>query len=313
MNGAPENAPAASHPAAPPPPSTAPSFDAFIETAWADHADAPEVVASRLEQLLVLVATPAQIPAYARLVTHVFGEHMGQWQRGIALHVALRRTAVGDGSAAGSVAIARGIATLRFCGGDAQALAGMALDDRIIVLATAVSALAGQQRFRLAVDAYEQALALARPGLPAESTAPRALAAGGNNLASALEGKRDRDEAETAGMVAAAEGALHYWKLAGTWLEEERAEYRLTRSRIEAGDHDGAVLSATNCLRVCTENHAPPFELFFAHAARTLALRAAGDIAASAAEHQLALQQYSRVASDEQAWCKSDLEALGNG
>jgi hypothetical protein len=294
------------------PPSAAVSFDAFIEAAWADHAEAPDAVATRLEQSLAIVTAPAQVPAYARLVTHVFGEHLGQWQRGIALHAALLGAAVGDDGAAGSAAIARGIATLRFCGGDAQALAGMALDDRIIVLATAASALAGQQRFAPAVDAYEQALALARPGLPAESAAPRALAACGNNLASALEGKRDRDDAETAGMVAAAEGALQYWKIAGTWLEEERAEYRLARSRLEAGDHDGALRSATNCLRVCTEHYAPPFELFFAHAARTLALRAAGDTAASAAERQLALRQYSLVAPDEQAWCKSDLEELGN-
>jgi hypothetical protein len=269
------------------------------------------VVATRLEQSLARIATPAQVPAYARLVTHVFGEHLGQWQRGIALHDALRVAAVGNDGAAES-AIVRGIATLSFCGGEAQALDGMALDDRITVLATAASALAGLQRFRLAVDAYTQALMLARPGLTARSPAARALAAGGNNLASALEGKRGRDSAETAGMIAAAEGALHFWKLAGTWLEEERAEYRLARSRIEAGDHDGAVHSAANCLRVCIDNHAPPFELFFAHAALTLALRAAGDAAASAAQRQLALEQYALVGTDEREWCKSALEELDN-
>ena len=287
------------------------SFDAFMESAWADHADHPDTVAVRLEQSLARVDSAAQIPAYARLVTHVFGEHLGQWQRGIALHDALRRTPAGEDSA-GRAAIARGIATLSYCGGDAQLLAGLALEDRIAVLATAASALAGQQRFVPAVEAYAQALTLAQPGLPAGSPAPRALAAGGNNLASALEGKRDRTAAETAGMIAAAEGALQNWKLAGTWLEEERAEYRLTRSLLQAGDADGAVRSATRCVRVCSENRAPPFELFFAHAALASALRAAGEHAASADARQRALEQYALVTPDEQAWCKSDREELGS-
>jgi hypothetical protein len=286
------------------------SFDAFIESAWTDHADHPDAVAMRLEQSLALVEAPTQIPAYVRLVTHVFGEHLGQWQRGIALHDALRRAAAGD-DGTGTAAIARGIATLRYGSGDTSVLAALALEDKIIVLATAASALVGQQQFQPAVDAYTQALTLAQLGLPAGSPAARALAAGGNNLASALEGKRDRNAAETAGMVVAAEGALRYWKLAGTWLEEERAEYRLARSLMQAGDAHGAVASAARCISICSENHAPPFELFFAHAAHAIALRAAGEHAASAAARTWALEQHSLLASDEQTWCKSDLKELG--
>ena len=286
------------------------SFDIFIKTAWTDHADHPDTVALRLEQSLALVETPVQVPAYARLVTHVFGEHLGQWQRGIALHDALRRGAAGEDSA-GTAAIARGIATLKYGSGDTSILATLALEDKIIVLATAASALVGQQQFQAAVDAYTQALTLAQPGLPAGSPAARALAAGGNNLASAREGKRDRNAAETAGMVVAAEGALRYWKVAGTWLEEERAEYRLARSLLQAGDGRGAVASAARCIGICNENHAPPFELFFAHAVHAIALRAAGEHAASSTARMRALEQHVQVEPDEQAWCKSDLEELG--
>ena len=285
------------------------SFDDFLKSAWADHADQPDAVATRLEQSLALVNVSAQVPAYARLVTHVFGEHLGQWQRGIAVHDALRRVPAGD-DRAGTAAITRGIATLKYSSGDSQVLDGMALEDRIIVLATAASVFVGQQRFVPAVETYAQALALAQPGLPAGSAAPRALAIGGNNLASTLEGKRDRSAAETAGMVAAAEAALRYWKLAGTWLEEERAEYRLTRSRLQAGDVQGAVRSASRCIGVCIENSAPPFEFFFAHAVHAIALRATGEHAASADARRRALEQYALVAPEEQASCKSDLEIL---
>jgi hypothetical protein len=69
-------------------------------------------------------------------------------------------------------------------------------------------------------------------------------ATGGNNLAVSLEGRSPRSAYETQGMLMAAEGALQYWKQAGTWLEEERAEYRLARSRLQAGETAAAVQSA---------------------------------------------------------------------
>ena len=61
-------------------------------------------------------------------------------------------------------------------------------------------------------------------------------AVAGNNLAATLEEKPDRDAFETEGMLTAAQGGLHHWKLAGGWMEEERAEYRLARSLLQAGD-----------------------------------------------------------------------------
>ena len=251
------------------------------------HADHPDAVALRLEQSLDLVQTPAQIPAYARLVTHVFGEHLGQWQRGIALHNALRGAATDD-DGAGRAAIARGIATLSYGSGDSSVLATLSLEDRIVVLATAASALAGLQRFLDATQTYAQALTL-RGARSARRIARRAGPRRGRQQSGLGAGSQgtDRNAAETAGMVAAAEGALRYWRLAGTWLEEERAEYRLARSQeLEAGDVHGAVDSAARCIRICTDNHAPPFELFFAHAAHALALHVArGEHSASAAAH----------------------------
>ena len=102
----------------------------------------------------------------------------------------------------------------------------------------------------------------------------RILAAGGNNLAVALEAKVDRSPSETHAMLAAAEAALTYWKQAGTWLEEERAQYRLARSRLQAGEPAAAVQSAECCVAVCERNGAPPFERFFAHSVLACARRA---------------------------------------
>lgn len=287
------------------------TFDAFLEAAWNDHGERTQEVADRLAASLHLAEAPEHIPQLARLATHVFGEHLGEWQRGVDLLAALRGLPAFDGSDACEGALTRSTATLRYAGGDAAALDPLAPDDRVAVLASAAAALAGRGDFRRAIAAYTDALQRAGGGLPPASPALRALAIGGNNLATALEEKKDRDATETAGMIAAAEGGLEYWKRAGTWLEEERAEYRLARSLLEAGRPEPAIGSARRCIDVCRRNDAPPIEPFFGYVVLALAQRAAGDAAASASSREQALRLYEQVPSEERRWCTAELAELG--
>jgi len=288
------------------------TFDAFLDTAWNDHGDHPQDVADRLASSLHVLETAEHIAPYARLVMHVYGEHLGEWDRGIALLESLRRLPVAAGSAVAAAALDRNIATLRYAGGDATVLDSLATEDRISVLALAASAFSGRNGMKRAIVAYTEALALAEVGLPPQSPALRALAVGGNNLATALEEKTDRDETETAGMLVAANGGLTYWKRAGTWLEEERAEYRLTRSLLQAGQPRDAISSAQRCIDVCVRNDAAAIETFFGYVVLALAQRASGDASAYAASRQQALALYAQVPADEQRWCQSDLADLGD-
>jgi hypothetical protein len=112
-------------------------------------------------------------------------------------------------------------------------------------------------------------------------------------------------------MVVAAEGALRYWRLAGTWLEEERAEYRLARSLLQAGNPAAAAEHARRCVDICAANDAPPFERFFGYAVLAIAHARSGDGAAHATARQLALDQYALVAPDEKQWCEADVNELG--
>jgi tetratricopeptide (TPR) repeat protein len=286
------------------------TFDAFLETAWNDHADRPQEVADRLAASLHLVQTPEHIPPFMHLSTHVFGEHLGQWQRGIDLLESLRSLSAFDGSRAVAGALIRNVAALRYAGGDRSAMDPLGLEDRVSALATAASAFTGRNAFAQAIAAYSEALRLANPGLPPKSPALRALAIGGNNLAAALETKNDRDATETLGMIAAAEGGLTYWKQAGTWLEEERAEYRLTRSLLQAGEPLAAIHSAERCIEICKRNNAPAFEQFFGYAGLALAQRAAGSESSFEAARLHALQLLERVPHEDRTWCASDLAEL---
>lgn len=286
-------------------------FDGFLKTAWAEHGDRPQEVADRLASSLPLVQKPQQVRPYAGLVSHVYGEHLGQWQAGIALLESMRALPAFDGSPEVVEPIARSVATLRYAGGDPWVLGALDAHDRTFVLASAAGMFAGRGEFDRAIAAYSQAVKAAEAGLAPASPAVRALAIGGNNLAAALEGKADASPRELDAMVAAAEGGLAFWKQAGTWLEEERAEYRLTRSLLKAGRAADAIATAQRCVAVCEGNNAPAFERFFGHAVLALAHRAAGQGDAFAAERERALVQLARVPEDERSWCERERGELG--
>jgi hypothetical protein len=286
-----------------------PDIDSFLASAWNDHGDRPQEVAHRIAASRQVVTAPGQLPRFAGLVTHVFGEHLGQWDQGIELLQSMRGLAADDQAAGRS--LDRGIATLRYAGGETGAPESLAGEDRVSVLAAVAAIFAGRNDFAAALSAYAQALRWAQPTLPHGSPAIRSLAIGGNNLAAALEEKKDRNATETQGMVAAAEAGLKYWKQAGTWLEEERAEYRLTRSLLQVGQPNAAIRSAKRCIEVCESNDAPAFEKFFGHAVLALAQRSAGDDGAFAASRHRALQLFEQVPEDERQWCKTQLDELG--
>ena len=282
-------------------------FDAFVERAWTDHADDPSGVAARLEDSLGLVDDAARVAPYARLVTHVFGEHLGAWERGTRLLARLRERAQGDETAR---AVARGIATLAYAGGDASALEDLGVDDRIAALATASSAFAARSEIDRALDAYAQALATAAPGLADGSPALRALAVGGNNLAATLEERDGRTARQTQGMVDAARAALAYWTRAGGWMEEERAEYRLSCSLLRAGEASEAADRARRCLAICDRHDAPAFERFYGTLALAHADRALGDRASFERLRDRAHALRASMPDDERDACAADLAAL---
>ena len=284
-------------------------FDAFMNSAWEDHADRPQAVGERLAASLPRVDAD-QVPRYAALVTHLFGEHLADSAGGIALLERLGGQPATRGDAGAQCAIARQRATLQHVAGDQAPIRSLERADQVAALATAAAIHAGRAAFDAALDTFEQALQCAEAGLPEASPAQRALAVGANNLAVALEEKPDRSARQTSGMVDAARAALDAWRRAGTWLEEERAEYRLARSLLHAGRTAEAVEHARRCVDLCERHAAAPFERFFGHAVLALARSGAGDAAGFEAARAQARLWHAQVPADEQTWCAGDLKEL---
>jgi hypothetical protein len=280
----------------------------LIDAGWAEHGERPDAVAERLASSLGVIDAPGQIEPFARLAAHVFGEHLGAWERGVALLRALRSLPSCDAS--GGAAIDRHVAALQCASGDDSGLAALSREDAACALAAAAAACAGRSELARAVRSYTRALELAQPGLPDGSPTLRALAVAGNNLAAALEEKPARTPDENAGMVASARGGLAYWKRAGGWLEEERAEFRLARSLTLAGEPHAGAQHAQRCLAICERNAAPAFERFFACYALAAAQRAAGDLAGFAQARERALALVARVPAQDQHWCEGERREL---
>ncbi|WP_348753205.1 hypothetical protein [uncultured Aquincola sp.] len=283
-------------------------LSALIAAAWEQHADDAEATARRIAEMLPQVQAAADVPPFAALLAHVYGEHLGQWPQALALLARLRGVAGEDATA--QAAVLRAERTLRCASGDASALDDLSTPDRAAVLAGTAAMQLGRGQTEASAQALDAALALAEGGLPDGSPALRALAVAGNNIAAELQQHPHRSAADTALMLRAAETGLRYWSRAGGWLQVERAEHRLGSCQRAAGRHAEARDSARRCLAVCEANDAPDFERFFAHALLAVTQRDLGDEPGFSAARDAALAHHAKLPTEEQAWCQQELAEL---
>jgi len=283
-------------------------FDAVIGQAWNDHADDARGVAGRLPQLQALATDEPQLMRVIMLAHHVYGAHLGEWDAGTStLHSLRAHSAYRDDAASGD-SMRRALASLALCAGGAPS--GLGASDEIRAHAMAADNLSSHDTAR-AAQQFGQALALAeRSALPGTDPMHRALAAAANGLACTLEEKAGHSADERALMILAAQTARRHWELAGTWLEVERAEYRLAMTWLQAGDLAQARQHAQQCLDIVEVKQAPALESFFGWEALGVVERAAGNASAHARALDRARTAFADLSADDQAWCKQSLDKL---
>jgi hypothetical protein len=287
-------------------------FDTFLGQAWADHADAAQAVAERLDEAPTLVHDEAQLVRLADLAHHVRGAHLAQWRAAAEFIEGLKGLRVYASHGPSGQALRRLLASLALCAhADADAdLSALEPSDLIRVLALAADNLVEHEparALRLFRDAVERA---ERSGLAPSDPMNRQLAVAGNNLASTLEEKPGRSAEERELMLFAAQAARRYWALAGTWLETERAEYRLAMSWLQAGDPAQARTHAQACLEIVAANGGAALERLFAWEALGRVERAAGNLAGHAQALAQARDAYAALDDDDKTWCAASLEQL---
>ena len=284
-------------------------FDVWLDKAWDEHATQTAAVAAAIGgHALALARTDAHTAALMRLAHHVLGEHLGRWVEGRQLLFRIG-TSEPAGPASGttmrifdaSLALAGGIEDLR---------GSMSASERIRVTAHAAAALAERDPPRSGSLLREAALEVDTESLPNDDAACRAVAISGNGIATTLSEKLFRSDAERDLMLLAARVARDYWARAGTWLEVERAEYRLAISWLKAPDLSAARRHARKCLDLVREHEAPALEWFFGFEAQTQVERALGNAPAALRAAQDMKEAFERLEDADKQWCRPSLERL---
>jgi hypothetical protein len=286
-------------------------FNTFLEKAWSDHATDSPGVAERLNaQALAFVTDGAHLLPMAHLAHHVWGEHLGRWHEGLQFLNQLAALPLCSADGVAAQAVRRYQASLRLAGGLADEHSEFTTSDSIRVTAMAAANLACLDAPR-ATALLGDALALAdAAALPDKDPAHRALAIAGNGIAGTLEEKAGRSAAERSLMIQAAQTARRYWARAGTWLETERAEYRLAMTWVQAGDLVQARQHAQNCLEIVHANGNLPLEVFFGWEALGTVERAAGNATGHAQALAQAHAAFTRLEEGDRGWCQASLDKL---
>ena len=287
-------------------------FSTFNNQAWDDHVTVAREVAQRLSQGVALVTSESQLNQLANLAHHVHGSHLGEWRAGTAFIEGLTALPQFQPQGASGTSLRRYLASLALSAGDTQAAGRdtLSTSDAIQVEAMAAANLAehdAARSTRLLHQALDQA---GRAGLDATDPVHRALAIAGNSIAVALEEKAARSAEERGLMILAAQTARYHWAIAGTWLETERAEYRLAITWLQAGDLPQARTHAQNCLEIVAANQGEALERLFGWEALGRVERAAGNAAGHAQALLNARTAFSELAAADQAWCAACIDQL---
>jgi hypothetical protein len=283
-------------------------FNTAMSQAWKDHADDAPGVALRLPSLLPLAADEAQLERLAALIHHVHGTHLGQWEMGAAALAPLRSASAYRDDGSSGQALRRALASLALSAGTPPA--SLSPSDQVRVHAMAAENLTAHDSAR-AMQLFQTTVDLAqRSGLPDSDPMHRAVAVTSHNLACTLEQKTERSDDERALMIMAAQSSRHHWERAGTWLEVERAEYRLAMSWLQAGDLAQARQHAQTCLEVIGANDGAALERLFGWEALGRVERAAGNAVGHAHALAKAREAFAQLSPDDQGWCAESVEQL---
>ena len=284
-------------------------FDAFLQQAWADHADHSVAVAARLRADTPAPHTAEQLAALARLVVHLCGEHLGAFEDGRWRLAALASHPLADNNVQSTLRV--GVASLSLAESGYADRAAFSIEEVIRSEAGAAAISLGRRETQRALALLDDARARVAALPDAAGTVHRPLAVACNNMAWELHDRGvARSAGDTAAMLDIAAASRMHWALAGTWLEVERADYALALCHLSAGLPEQAQQFAAQCLATCMRNEAPPHEQLFAHEALAKVGQARGDAAACAHHVAAAQAAFAQLSPDDQASNHSTLAAL---
>lgn len=282
------------------------NFNEYLQNAWSLHTTDSKKVADEIKENFKLMQSEDDVMSMARLIVHVCGEHLGDWERGISLLKKLKNNAtVKDKNE-----MNRNMAILNLGNFPDTTLDNFSDSDKSIIYAKTASALANLGGTKNALKFYQLACKLADENLTKQDLAIKTLAISGNNIANTLEDKKNRSEKDNELMLFAAKKARVYWEIAGTWLEVERAEYRLSKTNLQLQDFNQAIIHAEACQKIIVENKAAPLEAFFSYELFCLIHHASKNKEAFKRSLESMKREFENLSANEAEWCREVLNIV---
>lgn len=283
-------------------------FNEYLQNAWSEHSTDSKKIASEFKDHFKYMETDDDVMSMARLIVHVCGEHLGDWEHGISLLKKLKNNAtIKDKNE-----MNRNVAILNLGNFPDTKLDNFNHSDQCIIYAQTASALANLGGIKNADKFYRLACQLADDFLNKDDSAIKILAMSGNNIATNLELKKNRNEKENDLMLFSAKKAHLFWGMCGTWLEKERAEYRLGKTNLQLNNFEAAMTHADECLNIIISNKAPPLEAFFAYELKCLIHHAEKNKEAFSRSLDLMKREYDSLNIDEIKWCRDVMNIIQN-
>lgn len=288
-------------------------FTDFLNQCWKDHATKTEIVAAGISDGIGLISEENHINQLANLIIHLFGEHLGRFDEGIELLEKLEQSSLVTMVSTAVLNCAK--VTLAYSAGMVTDWSGFTLTEKVRIYCGAAGINNARNEIGQAEKDFRSALNVATE-LSETDPANRLLAICGNNLACTLEEKTSLSADEEVLMLLAAHAGRKYWQIAGTWLEVERAEYRLAQSYLKARDLINSIKHANLCLTICETNNAGALEFFFAYESIALVEH---KMRQSTLRSLPQMQKYfAELSQSDKEWCSQtltkieSLESLGS-
>ncbi len=282
------------------------NFQEYLHNAWSTHAEDPKKVADELRAAFNLMESGEDVMAMSRLIVHVCGEHLGEWQRGIELLRKLKNNAtISDRSE-----MNRLVAILTLGNNPSVSIENFSTSDQVRIYCATASALINLGGVKNSEIFLKKSLDLMESIPAKDDPAYKSIAMAANNIASVLEEKIEINKREVELMILAATTGRKFWDIAGNWKEIERAEYHLAKSFLKAKLPEKAILHARECLAIVDSNGNEPLEVFFAFEVIALAEGALKNLAGSKRALENMQYAFDKLESDDQTLCKKILEKM---
>jgi hypothetical protein len=282
------------------------NFKEYLSNAWMTHETDARKLLDEVKDNFKLMESEDDVMAMARLIVHLAGQHLGDWESGIGLLRKLKNNAtINDKSE-----MNRLVAVLTLGNFPSTDLSSFSPSDQARIYAATSSALASLGGIKNAEKFLKLAVNIIETNLSVSDPANKAVAITGNTIASTLEEKTDRSILHDELMIYAAQTARKYWEIAGGWKEIERAEYRLAKSNLKAQRNNEAHEAACTCLKIVNSNNDEPLELFFAQEVVILTSMATNNISGLERSKEVMRGAFDQLSTDDQEWCRPTLDLI---